>query len=460
MEVFVILNQIKKHPLILGTFLLTGAGIISRILGFFYRIFLSRTIGASGLGLYQLIFPVFTLCLAISASGIQTAISRYVAAEKNGKKYFYCGLFISSVLSVLFTLAIYFLAPWIAEDILKEPRTEELLRLMSFALVPACIHSCFNGYYYGRKITVIPSLCQITEQLARVFGTLLIYQVLLSQELPLEPIHAVWGLVISELAGLLVNVTGYFGSEYKDRTPIDFSSLPQDLSAFSRSMTNFTQNAFASLLAMAFPLTLNHVLMTLSHSMEHLLIPQKLVAYGYTPDDALGHFGVLSGMAMSVIFFPAVIRNSLSVLLLPRISEAKAKGDSNLVLDTIKGALCFGVALGSLCTFIFLFSSEWIGTYIFDNALAGFYVQILSILCPFMYTSHLLSSIVNGLGYVSLTLACNLSGCAIRIAAIWFYMPTYGMYAYIIAMIISYVVIMLELIGIIWLRYKRNSACA
>ena len=97
----------------------------------------------------------------------------------------------------------------------------------------------------------------------------------------------------------------------------------------------------------------------------------------------------------------------------------------------------------------------WIGTYIFDDALAGFYVQVLSILCPFMYTSHLLSSIVNGLGYAGLTLGCNLSGCAIRIMAIWMYMPMYGMYAYIVAMILSHVVVMLELLGIIGMKYRR-----
>ena len=185
MEVLIILEQIKKHPLILGTFLLTGAGIISRIMGFFYRIFLSRTIGASGLGLYQLIFPVFTLCLAISASGIQTAISRFVASEKNSKKYLFSGLLLSLSISSIFSLAIFFLAPWIARDILKEPRVEELLQVMVYALVPACVHSCFNGYYYGKKNSVIPSTCQIAEQLARVFGTLVIYQVLLEQNLPL-----------------------------------------------------------------------------------------------------------------------------------------------------------------------------------------------------------------------------------------------------------------------------------
>ncbi len=323
---------------------------------------------------------------------------------------------------------------------------------MVFAIVPACIHSCFNGYYYGRKISIVPSVCQIVEQLVRVFSTLLIYYVLLEQGLPLKPVHAVWGMVISELAGLLINATAFLGTRNEcDEAKVTSNKLRQQKYPLFHSINN-TALLFSTTRAlgiMAVPLTLNHVLMTLSHSLENLLLPQQLVAFGYTSDEALGHFGILTGMALSVIFFPSAITNSLSVLLLPRISETKAKGDMCVVLDTIKASVCCGVALGSLCTFVFLLSADWFGIYIFDNPLAGFYIRILSILCPFMYTSSLLSSIVNGLGNASLTLACNLTGCAIRIISIWFFVPVYGMYAYIISMIVAAVVVTVELVVVV-----------
>ena len=439
MEVFIILSKIKKHPLLLGTVLLTGAGFFSRILGFFYRIFLSRTIGANGLGLYQLIFPVFALCMAISSSGIQTAISRYVASSNKPRTYLWAGMFLSVVLSGVLSLLVYWFAPWIASDILKESRTADLLRIVCLSFLPSAVHACFNGYYYGKKNAVPPSLCQIIEQLARVFGTFIIYQILQNEGRALEPIHAVWGLVISELAGLLVNATTY--TLFKEKEDAVLALREED----------FTY-PLKTLGIMAIPLTLNHVLMTISHSLENLLLPQQLVSFGYTSDEALSHFGILTGMALSVIFFPSAITNSLSVLLLPRISETKARGDICTVLDTIKGALCCGIALGSLCTFLFLFSADWFGSYVFENNLAGFYIRTLSILCPFMYTSSLLSSIVNGLGYASLTLACNLTGCAIRVLAIWILVPVYGMYAYIIAMIVGAVVVTGELIVVVKMK--------
>ena len=95
------MSKPSRHPLITGAAILTLAGIITRFIGFFYKIFLSHTIGAEGLGIYQLVFPVYSLCFALVVSGIQTGISRCCAAafaEKNPPKsraYFLSGLIFS-----------------------------------------------------------------------------------------------------------------------------------------------------------------------------------------------------------------------------------------------------------------------------------------------------------------------------------------------------------------------------
>ena len=71
----------SKERFFKGTFLLTSAGLISRIMGFFYRIFLSHTIGAEGIGLYQLVVPLQHLVLAMTTFGIQTALSRLISSQ-------------------------------------------------------------------------------------------------------------------------------------------------------------------------------------------------------------------------------------------------------------------------------------------------------------------------------------------------------------------------------------------
>ncbi len=61
----------RFHPLITGTLLLDGSRIFLPDSRLFYRIFLSRTIGAEGLGLYQMIFPIHGIAFALCAGPIR-----------------------------------------------------------------------------------------------------------------------------------------------------------------------------------------------------------------------------------------------------------------------------------------------------------------------------------------------------------------------------------------------------
>ena len=58
------IKQLLKNSIIKGTFILTLAGLLSKLIGFYYKIFLSGAIGAEGIGMYQLAFPVMGLAMA------------------------------------------------------------------------------------------------------------------------------------------------------------------------------------------------------------------------------------------------------------------------------------------------------------------------------------------------------------------------------------------------------------
>ena len=71
------MKHAKRHPLIFGTIILTATGLITRVIGFFYRIYLSRLFGEEGMGIYQLLSPALSLSFSLTAAGYQTAISKY-----------------------------------------------------------------------------------------------------------------------------------------------------------------------------------------------------------------------------------------------------------------------------------------------------------------------------------------------------------------------------------------------
>ena len=431
------LSSLKKNPLVTGTLLMTAAGVLSRIIGFFYRIFLSRTIGAEALGIYQLIGPVFSLCFALTASSIQTSISKFVGdaiggckdslcGEKKARAYLILGLVLSCGLSILTGIFMYFNADWIAVRFLGEARCAPLLVLLTYSLLPCCIHACINGYYYGRKNAFVPSLCQLIEQIARVGSVWIIFQITTEKGIPLTAFHAVCGLVIGECFGLLVSMSALLREK----------RLPRG-SYTSDSICNSTMtHAF---LAMVIPLTINRLSVAFSTSLENLLIPQKLQLYGYTQTDALSIYGILSGMTLSIILFPCVLTNSLSVLLLPAISEARGRSNENQIRRTTQKAIRLGLLLGFAFTILFLLTGDMIGNKLFHNALAGHFICRLAWLCPLMYITSLLNSILHGLGRPKQVLFVNLLACLIRIGMIWFLVPAYGIGAYLWGLLLSQV---------------------
>lgn len=429
-----------KSVFITGTLLLTIAGVLTRIIGFFYRIFLSRTIGAEGLGIYQLLAPVTALGFAVTSAGIQTSISKYVSMEmgrKNAagaKLYLSVGLVISLALSCLTGLLIYCQAPFISRAWLGDARCIPLLRILAFSFVPSCIHSCINGYYYGLKKTAIPSICQFVEQIARVGSVYLIYQIHASQGKSISLSVTIWGLVLGEAASTLVSVSA-IGS---------FRGMKKQLGNLGICTKN--------IVSMAVPLTANRVVLNLFATFENIMIPNRLKLFGYTNSEALSVYGILTGMSMAIIMFPSVLTNSISVLLLPTISEAQSAGDKRFIQRTIKKTIQSCLMLGFLCTALFLFTGKFIGNFLFGNALAGTFIVTLGWICPFLYLSSTLSSILHGLGYPGITFGLNLLSCAIRIFFVIFTIPVFGIKSYLSGILASQVVV--ALLAILLLRQK------
>lgn len=141
----------NKNSVLKGTVILTLAGIISRIAGFFYRIFLTRQIGADGIGMFQLVTPVLGIAFALCSAGIQTAISRFCAAKKFQSTWLFAGLAVALPLSVLFTFFTYAYADFIAVRIFLNKDCSRFIRILAIA-VPFCtFHNCVNGYYLGKS---------------------------------------------------------------------------------------------------------------------------------------------------------------------------------------------------------------------------------------------------------------------------------------------------------------------
>lgn len=447
MVIFVQIQNKLKNPVIFGTLLLTSTGVLGKIIGFFYKIFLSRTIGAEELGIYQLIFPISTICFAITVSGLSTALSKYIAEyqEKDPsspKRFLRFCLLISGSLSLAAMFVLFKYSEFIAQNILLEPRCAPLIPVLACSIPLASIHACIHGYYYGKKKAAIPAASSFLEQFARIIFVLIAYQIQMEQGKTMDASIAVWGLVCGEGVSFLFCVTALLLSKNKTTPSTGFR----------------VTSPGRKLLTYSLPLSTNRLALTLFSSFESILIPSRLCLFGYNQSDALSVYGVLTGMALSVVLFPSVLTNSVSVMLLPVVSEADSKNNHEKINQTIYRTIFFSLLLGSLCTIGFLISGKWIGDVLFGNALAGKFIRMLSFICPFWFLSSILSSILHGLGMTGYPFLLNLLGSVVRICFVFFLIPVYGLKAYLIGMLVSQMLTGGLSVVLLWkLRFRATT---
>ena len=177
-----------RHPLIMGTAILTVTGLITRIIGFFYRIYLSRLFGEEGMGIYQLLSPVLALSFSLTAAGFQTAISKFVAAQAGrentafpSRRPMAMGLLLTVPLSLACTALLFLKSDYIAVHLLQEPRTADMIRILAPSIPLSAIHACVNGYFYGIKKAGVPAGTQLFEQCCRVACVYLVSAYILAQ---------------------------------------------------------------------------------------------------------------------------------------------------------------------------------------------------------------------------------------------------------------------------------------
>lgn len=425
------LKKYLSNPLITGTLFLTFAGTASRFMGFFFRIFLNDILGPVGLGLYQLTIPLMSLCLAACCNGFQTATSKLVAEHPSDQKYILsAAIFMSSVLSLIVSFLMYTNARMISLYMLGEQRCIPLVRMISFSLVPACIHSCINGYYYGLKKTAVPSITQLIEQSARIGSCYLVYIILQSENKSFLPVHSICGIAAGEFAATLFSISAAHFSI--SRCEVLYDHVPTPASRlFKQSCGN--------LAVLFIPMSLNYFLISFSSSVENMLIPKTLVRYGLSSSDALSLFGTLTGLSLPVLLFPGVLCSCACVLILPAISEANACGQKHHVSQTVTRSVIFGMCFGLSFTFIFFCLSDFIGNFLFGSDLCGYFIRKLCWLCPMLNISGMLCSVLHGLGMAKQVLLVNLLSCCIRISMIALLVPLNGIDAYLWALLASWI---------------------
>lgn len=390
-----------------GAFILTIGGILVRIFGFFFRIILKNRIGTANVGIYEMIMPVFALCFATAVAGFEVTVTRFA---KSGKNSIIASCFIISfILSITMTTIVYAGAPFIATYIFHNELCTRPVQLLSLSLPFSCVHSLAASYFIGREKTGFPVLSQLAEQIVRIAAIFVI-----TAKNP-TPSAAVLSLVLGEFFSAGLSVFYISGKK----------------ALFSPAL----KNNIKPICSMVLPIASNRILLHILQIAEASLIPMMLQIYGYSRGNSLEIYGIIMGMAIPVILFPAALTNSVAQLLIPNVS---CNEKNPATLKKISGrAFYFSIIFGGLCIFFYITIGNRIVCRIFNEPSLKYYVTCLSFISPFIFLSSTYKSMLHAVGRTMTVLAGSMLSELINIFFIVFFIPKIGINAFLLGMVIS-----------------------
>ena len=328
----------RKNSIIQGALILTVAGIIVKFIGAFSRIYLSRLLGGEGIGLYQMAYPIYLLCLSVSSAGLPVAISIMVA-ERNavndyfgGQKVFRISLVTLVLTGLFFSLLLFFGAQWLVDsEIVRDQRAYWSLLALSPAVFCATLLATLRGYFQGLQLMTPTAVSQILEQVVRVVAMILFAVVLLPYGLEYGAAGATLGAAPGAFVGILTLLVFY----YMTRGWRNELASEQDPSIKPQSVKTIIKR----LLILAIPVSLANIMLPIVSLIDLFIVPRRLEVAGFTIEQSTTFFGYLTGMATALVNMPTIVTASLAASLVPFVSEAIAQKRGDMVLKRTDTAM-------------------------------------------------------------------------------------------------------------------------
>ena len=164
--------------------LLTGMGAVSHVLGFFYRVALSRMVGAEVMGLYQLVMPVFSVVLSCTAVGLTAAVSNLTARRlaledrRGADQVLRTCLWWMLGLLLPVGAALIWWSDGVSVWLLGDARTQLGLILLVPCAAFTGVENLHKHAFYGAGTVGAPAVVELLEQVVRaaaVLGLLVLF---------------------------------------------------------------------------------------------------------------------------------------------------------------------------------------------------------------------------------------------------------------------------------------------
>lgn len=410
----------NKNKFIYNGMLMTAVNLLIRGAAMFFGAYVSRRIGAEGVGLYSIIMTVYAFSLTLATSGVGLTVTRHVAGKiGEAKDCEISGVMrgaavYATAFGILSTLVFYFGADLISPLALRDERAIAPIRVLALSLLPSALSGVLSGYFIGVKRAFSNALAQVISFVAKILLTVIFLTSASIGGVGEGVFLVCLAISVSEFIGLIVLYVSYVFVRISGGAGIELAPVAKDS------------------LALAFSAYVRSALVTL----EHILIPRGLKRHSGDSAEALSSYGTLHGMALPLVLFPMSPLSSFSGLLVPEFAECKARGDTRrserICSLAMERTLAYSVLTAAL---VFVFSEE-LGYALYSSYGAGRFIALLAPVVPIMYLDHVTDSILKGIGEHVYSMWVNISDSFLSVILVLLLIPRMGISGYALVIIV------------------------
>ena len=392
--------------------------VITRLLGFFFRIFLSRKLGPIGLGLYQMATSVLGIFMTLISSGLPLTTAKLVSKYETNNDLIKRNKVVTASLMIALTTACFcslliLILKNVWNIVLADNRAGEIVLILIPSLIFSAIYAIFHGALWGKSDYFNCGLTELLEQIIRFALTLI----------------------------MLNKVSDYFISTKNVAIAFNITCLLSAIITMAiylkKGKLNFRFGEYRNVMKSAIPITGIRLANSLVQPLTTLIIPTMLVVSGYSQIEAVSSFGVIMGMTFPMLFVPMSVVGSISMVLIPSISAMMSKNDYSSIKTNISNSINISIFLSMIFVPLYLAVGNLIGIVLYDNVMSGILLQ-LSAVCVLPITlCNLTGSILNALNLEVKSFFNYIIGSIVLFACLIIFTPLIGINSIIVSYFIS-----------------------
>lgn len=411
----------KGESFLKGTFILTVAGFVVKVIGSLNWIFVSRILGGEGIGLYQMAFPIYFFAMTVSQAGVPVAIS-IITAERvalkdiyGAKRVFRISMGLMLITGLFFSVLTYFAADWLIEwHFIRDPRAYMAMVVLAPTVFFVTFLASSRGYLQGWQRMTPTAVSQIVEQIFRVITMILLASLLLPWGIDYAAAGASLGALAGAVTGLIVLV--YYHWKLDRDIERDYG---KDLQPAAGTEHESVFHIIRRIFTLSLPVSAASIMLPVVSNLDLMIVPQRLEVAGYSVNEATELFGYLTGMAVPLVNLSCIITASMAMSIVPAISEARALRDMKRVFAQtaasvrISNFVCFPAFV-----IVFVLATP-IASLIYNAPGAGPAVMISAVSIVLLGLHQVSTGILQGLGHPTIPMVNMILAAVAKVVLNW-----------------------------------------